>query len=401
MAPRGSSAVNGRVAYQQLETLVRQDAVMKRARRDKARAEAKGPIEYLWPLLGALCLVLLVAVSIHGFTDHTEMGHGVGSGRRGGPDDPLPYDSLDPGDIGAVWTTARVLRHFGRSTAADVRVAWDVTDLQTLDTALAPVAREGAALGVVTNDIVHVPVSWSKALPGNGGAGAPVVARTTHHASRATTDGEPLVPLDDLLDRFWRGVREQDAIGRERGLMLSFRDPRAVVPGLRAVRELIRRGRLHGPLIVDAEILPGPGGFLPQMAAVFDPDPPLRALKDGEGVPEGVHEVFEPNLPFPPVPGDAEGSAESRRSDPKNRQVSSNRVRRRDQADRPGRDPLRRVLDARRVRRRRGPGGGARGVRVVVRGRRLCLRLGRRRSRGWREPETHERNRSRPVLAFG
>ena len=83
MAPRGSSAVNGRVAYQQLETLVRQDAVMKRARLDKARAEAKGPIEYLWPLLGALCLVLLVAVSIHGFTDHTEMGHGVGSASRG------------------------------------------------------------------------------------------------------------------------------------------------------------------------------------------------------------------------------------------------------------------------------------------------------------------------------
>jgi hypothetical protein len=27
---------------------------MKRARRDKARAEAKGPIEYLWPLL-VLC----------------------------------------------------------------------------------------------------------------------------------------------------------------------------------------------------------------------------------------------------------------------------------------------------------------------------------------------------------
>jgi hypothetical protein len=86
--------------------------------------------------------------------------------------------------------------------------------------------------------------------------------------------------------------------------------------------------------------------------------------------------VFEPNLPFPPVPGDADGIRESRRAVPKNRQVSPNRVRRQDQADRPGRDPLRRVLDARRVRRRRGPGCGARGVRVVVRGRRLCLRLG-------------------------
>ena len=111
--------------------------------------------------------------------------------------------------------------------------------------------------------------------------------------------------------------------------------------------------------------------------------------------PRGVR--AQPALPA--GPGRRGGIRESRRAVPKNRQVSPNRVRRQDQADRPGRDPLRRVLDARRVCRRRGPGGGARGVRVVVRGRRLCLRLGGR-SRGW-EPETHERSRSRPVLAFG
>ena len=149
MAPRGTGSANGRVAYQKLETLAAQDDIMRRARRDRARAEHRenGPIEFLWPLLFALCFILLVAVAIHGFTDHTSMGHGVGAGRRGGPDDPLPYDSLDPGDIGAVWTTARVLRHFRARTAADVRIAWDVADLAALDAALAPVAAKGGYLG--------------------------------------------------------------------------------------------------------------------------------------------------------------------------------------------------------------------------------------------------------------
>ena len=296
MAPRGTGSANGRVAYQKLETLAAQDDIMRRARRDRARAEHRenGPIEFLWPLLFALCFILLVAVAIHGFTDHTSMGHGVGAGRRGGPDDPLPYDSLDPGDIGAVWTTARVLRHFRARTAADVRIAWDVADLAALDAALAPVAAKGGYLGATANDIVHVPVAWSKALAGNGGAGAPVVARSTHRA-----DGSPPAPLHEALDRFWRGVREHDVVGRERGLMLSFRDPRAVVPGLRLVRELIRRRRLVGPLIVDAEILPGPGGFLPQMASVWDPDPPVIPDGDANG-----KDTYEPGgSPFPPVPG--------------------------------------------------------------------------------------------------
>lgn len=311
MAPRGTGSANGRVAYQKLETLAAQDDIMRRARRDRARAEHRegGPIEFLWPLLFSLCFILLVAVAIHGFTDHTSMGHGMGAGRRGGPDDPLPYDSLDPGDIGAVWTTARVLRHFRARTAADVRIAWDVADLAALDAALAPVAAKGGYLSATANDIVHVPVAWSKALAGNGGAGAPVVARSTHHADALHRDGvTPQLPLHDALDRFWRGVREHDVVGRERGLMLSFRDPRAVVPGLRLVRELIRRGRLVGPLIVDAEILPGPGGFLPQMASVWDPDPPV-AIPNGET--SGGKETYEPGgSPFPPVPGSDAASAD-------------------------------------------------------------------------------------------
>ena len=85
MAPRGTGSANGRVAYKKLETLAAQDDIMRRARRDRARAEHRegGPIEFLWPLLFSLCFILLVAVAIHGFTDHTSMGHGMGAGRRG------------------------------------------------------------------------------------------------------------------------------------------------------------------------------------------------------------------------------------------------------------------------------------------------------------------------------
>ena len=134
-----------------------------------------------------------------------------------------------------MWTTARVLGTFRARTAADVRIAWDVADLAALDAALAPVAAKGGYLGATANDIVHVPVAWSEALAGNGGAGAPVVA-----GIHPCADGSPPAPLHEALDRFWRGVREHDVVGRGRGLMLSFRDPRAVVPGLRLVRELIR-----------------------------------------------------------------------------------------------------------------------------------------------------------------
>ena len=53
MAPRGTGSANGRVAYKKLETLAAQDDIMRRARRDRARAEHRegGPIEFLWPLL--------------------------------------------------------------------------------------------------------------------------------------------------------------------------------------------------------------------------------------------------------------------------------------------------------------------------------------------------------------
>lgn len=87
----------------------------------------------------------------------------------------------------------------------------------------------------------------------------PVISHSPYHRSTFT--------FDSFLEIFIRGQKEQD--GREQGLMLSFKDPRAVIPCLKLLQNEIRYGRFLGPLIIDAEVLPGPGGFLPAMASVF------------------------------------------------------------------------------------------------------------------------------------
>ena len=47
---------------------------------------------------------------------------------------------------------------------------------------------------------------------------------------------------------------------------MSLRDPRVVVPVFKALETAVENGRLVSPIILDAEVLPGPGGHMPQMA---------------------------------------------------------------------------------------------------------------------------------------
>jgi hypothetical protein len=86
--------------------------------------------------------------------------------------------------------------------------------------------------------------------------------------------------------------------GKEQGLMLTFKDPRAVIPCLKLLQAEMRYGRLLGPLIIDAEVLPGPGGFLPGMASVFKNAP---------------KELPGSDLEDPPIPGDLQDSMREER----------------------------------------------------------------------------------------
>ena len=67
-----------------------------------------------------------------------------------------------------------------------------------------------------------------------------------------------------------------------KGLMVTFRDPRAVVPTLSLLSEEYKYERIKGPLIVGGEVLPGPGGFRPQMGERFE-SVALRGEFEGSG----------------------------------------------------------------------------------------------------------------------
>ena len=57
--------------------------------------------------------------------------------------------------------------------------------------------------------------------------------------------------------------------GSKKGLHIVFRDPRVVEPVMAALDVEVDYGRLKSPLILEAEILPGPEGYLPELACVM------------------------------------------------------------------------------------------------------------------------------------
>ena len=97
----------------------------------------------------------------------------------------------------------------------------------------------------------------------NGGAGlayvdVPVVSLSSYE----------LVASDDGLD-FETFLRSFLDSGSNKGLRVSFRDPRVVVPVMKALEDAVDRRVLNSPIALEAEVLPGPNGYLPRMACVF------------------------------------------------------------------------------------------------------------------------------------
>ena len=113
---------------------------------------------------------------------------------------------------------------------------------------------------VVVAHVSHSTVMGRKRTKGGDGltwVDRPILADSSYAALSTTTD-----PISDgFLSRFL-------ASGSNKGLFVSLRDPRVVVPVFKALETAVENGRLVSPIILDAEVLPGPGGHMPQMACV-------------------------------------------------------------------------------------------------------------------------------------
>lgn len=155
------------------------------------------------------------------------------------------------------WRSERILRHFGLRRLSQLRHTEPVLT--------------GDDLFVAVRDpdthFLVVPVSHTTRIETrvtkNGGAGlayvdVPVVSLSSY---------EP-VARDDGLD-FETFLRSFLDSGSNKGLRVSFRDPRVVVPVMKALEDAVDRRVLNSPIALEAEVLPGPNGYLPRMACVF------------------------------------------------------------------------------------------------------------------------------------
>ena len=267
-----------------------------------------------------------------------------GSGARRGLDGaatlPFGAGSADAGDVGPTWTTQRLLRHFGADVAAQVRFT-------ALDASKPPDAILAAMRDLVATtdgpssdenenenaarpfafDVAQISVAY-RADGGDGGtfrggtrrerlaSGLGLAPRASpSSATPPTTARRRRQRTTDLPPRSSSASgpprspsRGPAVIGAEPGLMVTLVDPRAVVPSLRVLRAAVRRGAIAGPLIIAGEILPGPGGFLPELASVFAKPPP----HDDETHRHDQREHFsreKTTRGFPPVPGDTADAA--------------------------------------------------------------------------------------------
>ena len=263
----------------------------------------------LWQIAGGFLVLMLVSLYLTS---------SKGSGGRKGWDNKasLPYGNLDDGEIGSAWTTSRLCKHFGAPTPSRVRFVFGVSSAK----AVGKVTENWRRTDIIQVNVgfrLHTDVpkenrpasGWraraTQALDAVTGVrkdGSPVVTQDTSPYSAPTSQFE----FDEFLRAFVQGqLASGQLVGKEQGLMVTFLDPRAIKPSLKILRRFVVTGALPGPLLVDGEILPGPGGFLSQLGSVFVSPPEHEASHDHEA---SAHHLF-----VPPVPGDVDEAMRAKR----------------------------------------------------------------------------------------
>ena len=301
----GGGATSGaRSSLQRRKMLEKQSTLVRKVNVQRMMAHTSGAT--LWQIAAGFVVVILVSFA---FTS------GKGSGGRRGWDNAasLPYNQLDDGEIGAAWTTQRLCRHFRAPTPSRVRFMFGVDSPKTL-TKTTHAWRRVDIIQVNVGFRLHKDAPPAEARGWRArakGAFDAVTGRSTVGSPAIARDGSPytartsVFTLYDFLRQFYaEQLASHQPVGREQGLMVTFVDPRAVEPGLRLIQFATRLGRLPGPLIVDGEILPGPGGFLPQLGSVFAQPPAHDDTREKHTHAEDDHHLY-----VPPVPGDLDADA--------------------------------------------------------------------------------------------
>ena len=243
-----------------------------------------GPWGMIWKTVACVSVVLLMGMAFHQAAKSSTGRKSLHGGMS------LPYAEFDQGETGDRWTAERLCRHFKVENPAQVQFAFRVNSPERLRQMI----DNRDTVNVIQTEIVYSQMEDTgkhlseKVKRKKNVYAIPVISHSPYHRSTFT--------FDSFLEIFVRAMKRQD--GKEQGLMLTFKDPRAVIPCLRLLRDEIRYGRVIGPLIIDAEVLPGPGGFLPGMASVFKNAP--KELPDSD-------------LQDPPIPGDTQDSMREER----------------------------------------------------------------------------------------
>ena len=186
----------------------------------------------------------------------------------------LPFTRVEIDDGQTQWTTERMCRHFSVENPSEITIAFRINGEVMLREAM---QLEG--VNVINVDVAYSEITVSNKI-GNRKIGhqkigkdktyaVPVVSHSAYRSSSFT--------FDDFLATF---VKLNANLGK--GLMVTFRDPRAVVPTLSLLSEEYKYERIKGPLIVGGEVLPGPGGFRPQMGSVLRVSPYEVNLREAD-----------------------------------------------------------------------------------------------------------------------
>jgi hypothetical protein len=299
---KGGGATSGaHSSLQRRQMLEKQSHLVRKVNVQRMMAHAG--VGTLWQIAGAFLVVILFSFFLTS---------GKASGGRRGWDNAasLPYNTLDDGEIGAAWTTQRLCKHFGAPTPSRVRFLFGVDSPKMLQSSV-KAWRRIDVIQVNVGFRLHTDMPPAEAHGWRHrakGAFDKVTGRSTIGSPAIVADASPytartsLFTLYDFLNMFYQQVLDShQPVGREQGLMVTFVDPRAIEPSLRLIQLATRLGRLPGPLIVDGEILPGPGGFLAQLGSVFV-EPPSHDETHS-------HEEQDHHLFVPPVPGDVDAAS--------------------------------------------------------------------------------------------